>query len=65
MSTKLRLVSPLATLSVLLDRAHRFKMLVPCALCASRRGITQRVEGVPHGESAVRGDFGALVAEEV
>ena len=65
MATKLRLVSPLAALSALLGRAHRFKMLAPRALRTSCGGITQWVEEVLHSESAVRRDFGALMAEEV
>ena len=64
-STKLRLVSPLATLSALLGRTHRFEMLIPRALRTGRGGITQRVEEVLHGESAFGGDFGALMTEEV
>ena len=64
-STKLRLVSLLATLSTLLGRTHRFKMFVPRALRTGRGGITQWAEEVLHSESAVGGVFGALMAEEV
>ena len=51
--------------SALLGPAHRFEMLVPRALRATRGGITQRMEEVLHGKKAVRRDFGALMAEEV
>ena len=51
--------------SALLGPAHRFEMLVPRALRASRGGITQRVEEVLYGECAVRGGFGVLVVEEL